>query len=104
MTNLQTLSDTELEELLSNAEKALRSRQRSRRKEIITQIKELAASIDMAVELHPATEQAVHKVNKVAIKYRDPENHNNTWTGRGVMPVWMRNQIESGRDRSEFLV
>ena len=105
MTDLQTLSDTELKELVSNVEKALKNRQRNKRKEIITQIKELAASIDMVVELHPATdEQVERKVNKVAIKYRDPENHNNTWTGRGVMPVWLRVQIESGRDRSEFLI
>ncbi|MEQ1428623.1 H-NS histone family protein, partial [Salmonella enterica] len=25
----------------------------------------------------------------VAIKYRDPENSANTWTGRGRMPRWM---------------
>jgi DNA-binding protein H-NS len=26
---------------------------------------------------------------KVTVKYRDPENPENTWTGRGRMPRWM---------------
>src|SRR5512145_3446625 len=38
----------------------------------------------------------------VAVKYRDPKNPENTWTGRGRMPRWMagsdeRRQGEEGR-------
>lgn len=38
----------------------------------------------------------------VAVKYRDPQNPENTWTGRGRMPRWMagsdeRRQGEEGR-------
>jgi DNA-binding protein H-NS len=104
MTDLQQLSEIELKELSDNIEKALKDRQRGKRKEIIAQIKELAASIDMAVELHSIDKQIVRKTNKVAIKYRDPNNYNNTWTGRGVMPVWLRDLIQNGHDRSEFKV
>ncbi len=104
MTDLQQLSETELKELSDNIEKALKNRQRGKRKEIIAQIKELAASIDMSVELSSIDKQVVRKINKVAIKYRDPNNHNNTWTGRGVMPVWLRELIQNGHDRSEFKV
>ena len=104
MTDLQKLSEIELKELSDNIEKALKDRQRGKRKETIAQIKELAASIDMTAELHPIDKQIVRKINKVAIKYRDPNNHNNTWTGRGVMPVWLRDLIQNGHDRSEFKV
>jgi DNA-binding protein H-NS len=104
MTDLQQLSEIELKALSDNIEKALKDRQRGKRKEIIAQIKELATSIDMTVELHPIEKQTERKVNKVAIQYRDPNNHNNTWTGRGVMPVWLRELIQSGRDRSEFKI
>jgi DNA-binding protein H-NS len=41
----------------------------------------------------------------VAVKYRDPKNLENTWTGRGRMPRWMVAATKSGKARKEdFLV
>lgn len=37
---------------------------------------------------------------KVAPKYRNPENSEQTWTGRGVAPVWIRDHA----DRTPFLI
>lgn len=34
---------------------------------------------------------------KVAPKYRNPENREQTWTGRGIPPTWARLMRESGR-------
>ncbi len=105
MTDLQNLSANELQALIDNAEKALKSIQHGKRKEVIAQIKELAASIDLGVTLHELdNKKSERKGNKVAIKYRDPNNHANTWTGRGVMPIWLRDLLNAGRDRSEFEV
>lgn len=36
-------------------------------------------------------------------KYRDPAS-GKTWTGRGVMPKWMKAAVEAGRSRDEFLI
>ncbi|MDG3065642.1 H-NS histone family protein [Thauera mechernichensis] len=36
-------------------------------------------------------------------KYRDPSS-GKTWTGRGVMPKWMKTAVEVGRSREEFLI
>jgi DNA-binding protein H-NS len=104
MSDLQDLSATELQAMISNAEKALRNIQLNKRKEVINQIKDLAASIGATVDIHEDDKKIVRKGNKVAIKYRDPNNLTNTWTGRGVMPIWLRDLINSGRDRSEFQV
>jgi DNA-binding protein H-NS len=42
---------------------------------------------------------------KVAIKYRDPANPQNTWTGRGRMPRWMTAATRGGKaKRDDFLV
>jgi DNA-binding protein H-NS len=42
---------------------------------------------------------------KVAIKYRDPNNPANTWTGRGRMPRWMAAATKGGKVRKEdFLI
>ena len=42
---------------------------------------------------------------KVAIKYRDPNNHANTWTGRGRMPRWMAAATKGGKaKKDDFLI
>jgi len=41
----------------------------------------------------------------VAIKYRDPKNPENTWTGRGRTPRWMVAALRGGKARKEdFLI
>jgi DNA-binding protein H-NS len=41
----------------------------------------------------------------VAIKYRDPQNAENTWTGRGRMPRWMTAAMKGSKMKKEdFLV
>lgn len=37
---------------------------------------------------------------KVAPKYRNPANPDQTWTGRGIAPAWIRDH----EDRSQFLI
>lgn len=41
---------------------------------------------------------------KVAPKYRNPNNPEQTWTGRGRPPKWVEEQEEAGRKREEFLI
>ena len=41
---------------------------------------------------------------KVAVKYRDPKNPDNTWTGRGRMPRWLTAAIKNGKARDDFLI
>lgn len=102
MTDLNSLSASELKAIISNAEKALKDIHLNKRKEVISQIKELAASIDATVDIHESEKKPVRATAKVAIKYRDPNNAENTWTGRGVMPKWLSALINAGRERSEF--
>jgi DNA-binding protein H-NS len=37
----------------------------------------------------------------VAVKYRDPQNPENTWTGRGRMPRWMAAATKGGKVKKE---
>jgi DNA-binding protein H-NS len=103
MTDLNNLSAPELKAIISNAEKALKDIKLNKRKETIAQIKELAASIDVTVDIIENDKKPVRKAtSKVAIKYRDPDNHENTWTGRGVQPKWLTAALNAGRSRSDF--
>ncbi|MGD7034926.1 H-NS family nucleoid-associated regulatory protein [Methylotuvimicrobium buryatense] len=102
MTDFQNLSENELQAVILNAEKALKAKQANKRKEVINQIKELAASINVTVEFIDDEKKSARKGIKVPVKYRHPNDPDKTWTGRGVMPKWLQSLVEQGRDRSEF--
>lgn len=103
MTDLNKLSEAELQAFIENAERALKERQSNKRKEVIAQIRELAASIGATVDIHEADRKGDKKINsKVAARYRNPADPFQTWSGRGLAPKWMQALISSGRDKSEF--
>ena len=39
-----------------------------------------------------------------SVKYRDPDNPQNTYAGKGPKPQWLRDALEAGRQLDEFLV
>lgn len=104
MIDYTKLSESELLAVIEDAEKVLKSRQANKRKNVMAQIKELASSIDVVVDIHESEKKPVRKGVKVAVKYRHPDDPEKTWTGRGVMPTWLQALINEGRDRSEFEV
>lgn len=104
MTEYMNLSETELQSVIQNAEKALKEKQASKRKEVIAQIRELAASIGVGIEIKDEDARSSRKGSKVPPKYQNPDNPAQTWTGRGVAPKWMQALINAGHDKSEFLI
>lgn len=40
----------------------------------------------------------------VAPKYRNPENHAETWAGRGLKPKWLTAAIKGGKSIDAFLI
>ncbi len=50
-----------------------------------------------------ATAKPAKARKPVAVKYRNAET-NETWTGRGKPPTWLKAQEAAGRKREEFLV
>lgn len=49
------------------------------------------------------SDPAVDRRAVVAPKYQDPAT-GATWSGRGRMPRWLSDAVESGRSREEFLI
>jgi DNA-binding protein H-NS len=103
---LKDLSETELVDLLGNAQKALLAKQALRRKEVIAQIKDLAAAIgvDVAINEGNSTPGSGRKGGKIAVKYRNPDNPAEQWTGRGMKPKWLNALLEEGRSLEDFAV
>jgi DNA-binding protein H-NS len=102
--NLSELSEAELAAMIENAQKALKNKQEGKRKEVIAQIKDLAASINVSVEITDIVKGPGRKGGTVPIKYRNPDNPSDKWTGRGMKPRWLRELIDLGRSLEEFEV
>lgn len=45
-----------------------------------------------------------YKLGKVAPKYRNPGNADETWAGRGKPPRWLAVQLEQGKKLEDFLI
>jgi len=44
------------------------------------------------------------KPKEIVIKYRDPANADNVWSGRGKQPSWLQAYLTEGRQLDEFLI
>ena len=108
MIDLTNKTPEELQNIIAKAQTQLEEMQRSKYKEVVAQIKELAASVGYTVELTEISPEksagSSRKGSKVAVKYRNPENPKHQWTGRGMQPKWLRELIEQGRSLEEFSV
>jgi DNA-binding protein H-NS len=102
--NLAELDENELAVMIESAQRLLRDRQDGKRKEGIVKIKEIAASIGVTVEITEPGRSMVRKGGKVAVKYQNPANPADKWTGRGMKPKWLREMIEQGRSLEEFAI
>jgi DNA-binding protein H-NS len=101
MTEIQNKSSEELLAIIAEAQTHLEALKRSKYKAVIAQIKELAASIGVTLEIHEAGKATSAKI---PAKYRNPDNHSQTWTGRGLAPKWLKALIAAGHDKNEFLI
>lgn len=104
MSDFQHLSETELLSMIEKAETALKTKQSSKRKEVMAKIKELAASIDATVEIYEQGKKATRASGKLPVKYRHPSDSEKTWTGRGIRPLWLKDLLNNGHHLDEFKV
>jgi DNA-binding protein H-NS len=102
--NLKTMSFDNLLELRDRVAKALSTRVTSERRELEMRL----ARLDSAKLAQPRTTKrrggARKRRGKVAIKFRNPANSSETWTGRGRQPRWMTAAIKAGKKRNSFLI
>jgi DNA-binding protein H-NS len=96
------LTEAELARVIENAQKALKDRHEGKRKEVLNQIKDLAASINVTVDIFDSAKPAGRKGSRVPIKYQNPNNLSEKWTGRGMKPKWLQSLMEQGHDIKEF--
>lgn len=113
--NLDALSIEELSSLIFEAQTLLNQKQEERRTLFVEKIRREAEELGFKVEdlfgqvpvskaSLPANEEKGTGRKPVAVKYRDPDNPENVWSGRGREPVWLREKVAAGAEREAFLV
>ena len=94
--NLNKMSISELNELISDARVALAKKQ-----EVAAKLRKLAHDNGLDISDLMATDKfqktkAKKSRGKVAPKYKNPVNSAETWTGRGRQPRWVAEAIAGG--------
>lgn len=101
--DLTKLTQTELNELRRDIEKQEQTNQRNARSKAMNAVAAAAAEHGFKLtDLFPNSPSARTRTAQQA-KYRDPENPENTWTGRGRQPSWFRERLKH-IDRSAMLI
>jgi DNA-binding protein H-NS len=101
--NLEKMSYTQLASLRSQVERAMVDKQTADRAALRQKMADMAGAAGLTLD------DVLGKRRKgkgsVAIKYRDPKNPENTWTGRGRMPRWMAAATKGNKAKKEdFLI
>jgi len=100
---LSDLSDAELDELVKNVEKVKHKRAQQQVKDLQKQAADLAAALGVTPEeLLKGVKKAPRKT--VAPKYRNPENAEQTWSGRGNRPAWVVAALEAGKSLDDLAI
>ena len=100
--NLKSMSISRLTDLRHRVEGALASK-------VIDQRRALESELAKLTRLHGG--KASRKSGSgfgvrgpVAPKYRNPQNPEETWAGRGLRPKWLTAAIKGGKSADDFLI
>jgi DNA-binding protein H-NS len=101
--DLEKMSFAELTKMQADIERMKVEKQSSERAAVKQQIIDIAKKAGF--ELRDLFGKGGKAKGKVAVKYRDPKNPENTWTGRGRPPRWLAAAMKGGKAKKEdFLI
>jgi DNA-binding protein H-NS len=100
--SLDSMSFAELAQMQARIERLKVEKQNSERNELRQRI--IAMAKEHGFEISDLFGKGRNGKGSVAVKYRDPHNPENTWTGRGRMPRWLVAATKGGKaKREDFL-
>ena len=98
---LNTLTLKELKKLRKNVDKMIEDFESRKKREALVELEKKAA--EMGFTLSDLAN--VGKVKKVSPpKYRNPADAEQTWTGRGRTPQWVKDIESAGGTREDSLI
>lgn len=101
--DLSEMSRKELLQLRVDVEKALKDAEQRERTEALKAAEQAAAEFGFSLdEVLASPGKGAARKTKASPKYRNPENPDETWTGRGRKPHWVHTALSNGVDISEL--
>ncbi|MEX5562086.1 H-NS histone family protein [Pseudophaeobacter sp. 1A16562] len=101
--DLSSMSRSELVELKSQIDVAIKSAEIRERQEALKAAEAAAAKYGFALEeITGGNQRGGGKKQKAAAKYRNPNNPEETWSGRGRKPHWVHAALTAGMDISDL--
>jgi DNA-binding protein H-NS len=111
---LESMSDAQIRELIEHARGVIGERFSSRVDEWRTLAHEAGYELTVTTIREGETRRRRRRSGEptdtddrrreVAPKYRNPDNHAQTWTSRGREPKWFTEQLSKGRSREDMLI
>jgi DNA-binding protein H-NS len=100
--DVDKMSYKELQELILKAKRAMTNLQERERSALRKKMEEMAANAGL--KLSEVVGGRGGKGRTVAIKYANPEDATQTWTGRGRKPKWLSAKLAAGGRIEKFLI
>ena len=100
--DLDALDVDELIAISQNAQQLIVEKQHQRLYDAYEKFEEIAESCNSTIDEILQAGQQLEK--KRSIKYRNPNNSDETWTGRGRKPTWLVAALDEGKELSDFYI
>jgi DNA-binding protein H-NS len=105
MKNLENMTHTELANLSNHIDRLMVEKQNSEKAELREKMAAMAKAHGLTIQEVLGKNDRGKGNGSVPVKYRDPNNPSNTWTGRGRMARWLVAALKGGRAKKEdFLI
>lgn len=100
--DLENLDVDQLRAITENAQQLIAQKQHQRLYDAYMQFEKIAEESNSSIEEILKAGEKLEK--KRSIKYRNTENSEETWTGRGRKPTWLVDALAAGRDLNDFAI
>ena len=101
--HLEKMSLDELKKLRKDVDATIVSAEKTARKTALAAAKEAVAKHGFSLDELLGTAKPSKKVPKAA-KYAHPENPEQTWSGMGRQPKWIKEELDAGKSLDRFLI
>jgi DNA-binding protein H-NS len=98
---LKSLSVAKLRDLKGKVDAEISERIATRRRELEVQLSELMRHDPKGTR---GKVRGRRPMGSVPPKYRNPKDPSQTWAGRGLQALWLRDALKSGKKLDSFLI
>ena len=102
--DIESLNSKQLAELIEAASGKLAAKKEQEKVAVKAELEALAKERGFTIEELFGTGKTKAPRAKVEPKYRDPNEPQNTWTGRGRKPKWLAEALENGATKDDFAI